>query len=1004
MYMKMDIKEFENPGQGYRGMPFWSLNGNLDKNELIRQVGVVKSMGFGGFFMHSRTGLATEYMGEEWFAYTRLCAAEAKKLGLQVYLYDEDRWPSGTAGGMVTKNPHYRQKFISMDLIRAADFDLKNYGQEYIASFAARLEGAVMTDYYPVTDVFEIRSGYDALVFYVEEGKKSDFYNGYTYLDVMNRDAVGRYIELTHERYKAACGDLFGKEIIGIFTDEPHRGCAFGGAGITNENAENMAPYTYKLFSEFEARFGYSLRDRLPELYYQFCGHDFSKTAYDYIELLQQLFLENFAIPYQQWCEKNKLVVTGHILHEDSLSNHTAVSGSVMRYYEHMDYPGVDVLSEGNRNFWVAKQVYSVAKQLEKKYILSELYGCTGWQFRFEGHKQVGDWQAVMGINMRCHHLSWYTMKGQAKRDYPASIFHQSAWYDRYHYVEAYFARMGYALSCGTPVTDTLVINPIESVWGYVRKGCFAHLEGNTPQIKEVEEKYRAQFKALTDAGVDFDYADEDILSRRYRVDGDTLCVGAMRYKTVLISGLTTIRQTTLDILDKFSKSGGRVVWCGVPGYIDALPAKIQPGGIATACVEAAAARCAERAEIKLGCSKRGLLSHVRRLSKDDYIAVIVNTDTTADAGDVELSFSRSLYVEEYNLRTGASMPYDGNIGKNETKMTVSFAKGQERMFRFTKKKPDSIAPEPSADSALYHLPDALRYTLSEPNVMVLDIADYYIDGKYEGENDILRIDRAVRTRYGLPLRSGGMVQPWYRKKYGDGVVLDKGTVKLAYKFNVRAMPPRVSLVCEQPESFAIAVNGTAVNERTDTFYIDNCFSVLSIPESALRIGENELTLECTFNENINLEAVYLIGEFGVKVDGTKAAIVNLPKALGEGSLQEQGLPFYGGKITLYTGLKAGKAGLRFTHINAAYIEADYGKEKEMLCFSPYTARLRPISGELAFSICLTRRNMFGPLHLAQPIQPYYGPMSFETEGEQYSYAYTFCEERIDFPTITVER
>ena len=56
------------------------------------------------------------------------------------------------------------------------------------------------------------------------------------------------------------------------------------------------------------------------------------------------------------------------------------------------------------------------------------MYGGSGWDFDLKGHKALGDWQALMGINLRCPHLSWYTMEGEAKRDYPASILHQSAW------------------------------------------------------------------------------------------------------------------------------------------------------------------------------------------------------------------------------------------------------------------------------------------------------------------------------------------------------------------------------------------------------------------------------------------------------------------------------------------------------------------------------------------------------------------------------------------------
>ena len=56
-------------------------------------------MGFGGFFLHSRTGLETEYLGEEWFELIREVAEAGAREGMAAWLYDEDRWPSGTCGG-----------------------------------------------------------------------------------------------------------------------------------------------------------------------------------------------------------------------------------------------------------------------------------------------------------------------------------------------------------------------------------------------------------------------------------------------------------------------------------------------------------------------------------------------------------------------------------------------------------------------------------------------------------------------------------------------------------------------------------------------------------------------------------------------------------------------------------------------------------------------------------------------------------------------------------------
>ena len=70
---------FQDPGHEWRGKPFWSWNGRLDKDELIRQLHVFKEMGMGGAFMHSRVGLKTEYLGWDWFDLTNAVADEAEK-------------------------------------------------------------------------------------------------------------------------------------------------------------------------------------------------------------------------------------------------------------------------------------------------------------------------------------------------------------------------------------------------------------------------------------------------------------------------------------------------------------------------------------------------------------------------------------------------------------------------------------------------------------------------------------------------------------------------------------------------------------------------------------------------------------------------------------------------------------------------------------------------------------------------------------------------------------
>ncbi|TVP77643.1 MAG: hypothetical protein EA353_10010, partial [Puniceicoccaceae bacterium] len=71
----------------YRGKPFWSWNGDLEQSELLRQVEVLGAMGMGGGFMHSRTGLRTEYLGDAWFELIRSSAEKMHALGLEAWIY-----------------------------------------------------------------------------------------------------------------------------------------------------------------------------------------------------------------------------------------------------------------------------------------------------------------------------------------------------------------------------------------------------------------------------------------------------------------------------------------------------------------------------------------------------------------------------------------------------------------------------------------------------------------------------------------------------------------------------------------------------------------------------------------------------------------------------------------------------------------------------------------------------------------------------------------------------
>lgn len=956
----MNIYEsFINPDNKYRGKPFWSWNGELNKEELIKQIHYMKDMGLGGFFMQSRVGLATEYLGEEWFELINACADEAEKLGMEAWIYDEDRWPSGTAGGKITEKKENRMKFIRMHI----DEEIPE-AAEVVACFECKLDKINFTDKRRI-GVGE-KTDKNRIWFEIKEFPKSDFYNGFTYADTLKKETTEEYIEITHEKYKKYCGKRVGSTIKGVFTDEPHRGpimCDYMEDGCT-------VPYTEALFETFREKWGYGLEEYLPELFLRRDGRKVSPVKWQYIETLQQMFLDNFAKPIHDWCKENNMKFTGHVLHEDTLSAQTIMQGSLMRFYEHMDFPGVDVLTEYNTNYCIVKQLSSVAHQLGQKWLLSELYGCTGWQMNFESYKNVGDWQALTGINVRCPHLSWYTMEGEAKRDYPASILHQSAWYKDYKYVEDYFSRIGLFLDQGESVCDCLVISPIESIWSQIYAGWSTWLNTKTEDTAEIEKHYKDLCNWLLQNNVNFDFADEEMLSRLYSLEGNSLQVGKAKYNRVVISGMLTIRSSTLKIIDDFARNGGEVIVLGEqPQYVDAVPASINLN-----------ARLMEFTKESVGMLANGIIT-----AEDERIFVEIKSDRTN-------TYVMMLNTDRKNsVNTKVRVGIEGNIekwcAKSGTRFSVKnidtlhFEAGEEKLFVITReenKLPEFKRKEYKNQGVLG---DPYSYKLSEPNVCVLDFARCTVNDEVLEETDILKIDRRLREKYKLGYRGGEMLQPWF---VNQKQVLNFDRIKLEYDFYVEGFSGDLELVIENAKSLDISLNGHRLSESSGK-WIDICFDKINISKGLIKKGKNTVTVEQIFNEKSNLEALYLLGDFGVELRGIDKILVGLPQNIGYGELKKYKLPFYSGSITYKFKTDVNERGR--VVLDELFGAACAKINGNMVAFRPYEAVVED-TGEIDIELVLTRRNTFGPLHQQNLYEYAYGPGNFITEGKDYSEEY----------------
>ena len=976
----MDLQEFKNPGVEYRAKTFWAWNGELDEKELLYQLNNFKKMGMGGAFFHSRTGLITPYLGDKWFSCINACADESAKLELEAWLYDEDRWPSGTAGGMVTQIPEYRMHYLRMNQIKP---ELFVYTDDVLAAFSIDLqENSAFTKKQRLVPG-DIPS--DTVVYFtVEEMECNGNYNGYTYVDTMNPKATQAFIDMTHEKYVQMCGSRVGNELKGIFTDEPHRGAVMCGFSTGGQHMTEVVPYTARLFEHFKNTYGYDLHDYLPELFLCKDGEKLHFVKWHYMELLQTLFETNYLQPIQQWCHEHHLQFTGHLLHENTLTNQACMVGSVIRAYEFMDIPGMDLLCQ-QEDYWVAVQLRSAARQLGKPWMLSELYGCTGWEFDFRSHKAVGDWQALFGANVRCPHLSWYTMKGEGKRDYPASISHQSAWCEEYRYIEDYFARLHMVLMEGTPLCETLVITPIESVWAVVHPGwsdeSMATLDDD---VKQIEDHYTALFHVLAGHRVDFDYGDEQLIAKYGSIeemDGTVLLrVGDMTYSTVVIPRMLTIRSSTVQLLREFVQKGGHIVCTdSLPLYVDAewsdeawkLP--VEYTTLDTV------ADILPTPYVRIDTIYSRLFAQSRKTEHGVY-TVVMNMDRDKTYHEVTIQFPDTGLIEQWDLRTGEVVPlYYGDT------ITVDFAPNQE-ICLFVK---EMQCEEPI--HLLRNLPSCVSVKCSGPfayernefNVCVLDMAEYQVNGQWYPKEDIILADRQIRRALGLPLRGGEMVQPWYAG-FSEQPVM--GNIKLRFSFHITTMPDTIYLAMETPEEFQIRINGqeNAVCVTTQR-WIDACFTVLEIAPQTCSAGMNYIELEAGMRNNLNLEALYLLGDFGVHLNGTEADITELPAVLMPGDITKQGFPFYSGGITYVVPAEPGAQKLSLDGYEAALLKGKGNGMERILYTAPYVLPISDLieNGVLKLQYIFTRRNTFGPLHYKPLRAEGYGPFTFTEEREE---------------------
>lgn len=991
---------FRNPTSEYRGTPFWAWNSKLEKDELCRQIDIFKEMGFGGFHMHVRTGLANEYLSEEYMQLIRDSVDKAKGEEMLAWLYDEDRWPSGAAGGLVTKDEKYRARCLFFTPFRDEKYSgIKDYQvnrkENPLACYDIILDSNGYLSSYKRIGENDEAEGTKWYAF-LEIANPSNWYNGQTYLDTLNSEAVEKFIEVTHEKYKNKVGDEFDKTIPAIFTDEPQ----FTRKSVLNNSFDKMnitMPWTDKVPELYKKAYGEDIFDTLPEVFWDKPDSAPSLHRYRYHDFIAELFAHSFADTVGGWCEKNGIALTGHMMEEPTLNSQTAALGEAMRSYRSFTLPGIDMLCN-RHEFTTAKQTQSAVHQYGYEGMLSELYGVTAWDCDFRTYKHQGDWQACLGVTIRVPHLSWYAMKGEAKRDYPASIHYQSPWYKKYSLIEDHFARVNTALTRGKPVVRVGVIHPVESYW--------LHWGPNDKSAlfrESLDERFLNVTKWLLEGSIDFNFISESLLPSLCPEGSAPLKVGKMEYDAIVVPGCETLRKTTVERLSQFRDNGGKLIFMGdAPSLVDAVPCDC-------------AKELFEKSE-KIDFSRASLLTalnEVRSLTiryadgklTDNYIYQIredggcrwlficcskePDNKHIDDGRDIQIILNGTFSPEIYDTADGNIYPVRAEYTEGKTVIRYHIYGYDSILLRLTEGKTDCDKPQYLPEKAGEAHITPCGYELSEENVLVLDMAQWKIDGDadWSPEEEILRLDNLIRERLGMEKRGGRVVEPWVlgnRPKDHIATLKFTFTSEICYENAVLAL--------EDADIAQVVFNGRKIAEREEGFYVD--ISIGRMKLGTINKGENILEITLPFGETSNLENVFVLGDFGVRVTGSSAVITALPEKLAFGSLLNQGLPFYSGAITYKLKAVAEKGRLTVTASDymGALIEVSVdGEVKGNIIYPPYTLGIDGIKDgehEVGLKLYTHRHNSFGALHLVNLNEKWHGPGAWRSEGINWSYEY----------------
>ena len=949
---------FAQPGAEYSTAPLMVWNGEVTAAAIDRQLTDYKAQSVEAFFIHPRPGLITEYLSDRWVELVRHTMEKARALGMKVWLYDENSYPSGFAGGHVPDQ--MPESWNQGQGLRPKPLDRAPAAGQCIVLLQKSGGG-----YIDVTGKVRAGEAGEFICYEVTFYDKRAWHGGFSYVDLIKPGVTEKFIEITMGSYEKAAGKDFGGLVPGMFTDEPN----------IRAPDRNSMRWTPDLFEQFAKRWGYDLKPNLPSLFED--TGDYRRVRHNYYGLLLDLFIERWSKPWAAYAQKHNLSWTGHYWEHGWPSPGHGPDNMAM--YAWHDIPGIDMLfnqfDEGVNaqfgNVRSVKELSSVANQMGRRRALCETYGGAGWELRFEDMKRLGDWQAVLGVNFQNQHLSHQTLLGSRKHDYPQSFTYHTPWWPQYGVLGRYFARLSMALATGEQVNRVLVLEPSTSAWMH------ASIPKAGPGMMEIGRSFQAFVTALEYAQVEFDLGSENIMRDHGESVKGGLRVGKRVYDVVVLPpGTESLDRPTATLLTAYVKAGGKVIsMAAPPSWVDGR-ASDEMAKLASAYGSQWQRAATPDDALKLLPASgvrvtQGKLMHQRRKLTEGEILFFANSNLSEGAkASVQVSGAA---VTRLNAVDGTFVQYAARHVSGKTEFDVDLAPGGSLLIYHGPAVTGAAAPKPGPAAKTPIAPASpLSVSRLAPNALRIDYLD--LDAGGESMKDIYYFvaQEAAYQKNGLP------ANPWDRAVQFKRTTLEQDKFPAGSGFTATfrfTLAPGISrnglrTVVERPAMYRVSVNGKPVEPIKGEWWLDVDFGVFDIGPH-VQDGENTISLTISpMSIHAELEPIHITGDFGVEAAGRGWRIVpSQPLTTGEWVAQK--LPFYSDRVvyaadyTLASGLRHF---VRFAEWHGTVAEVRVnGKSAGVIGWQPYEIEITPLvkAGKNRVEVIVTGslKNLLGPHH-----------------------------------------